>query len=142
MSTSVRGGDSYQGNDLSLSQLLTAAKRKLQHSTLDGRCVLFGNHDCRSSISDANKPCRVPADINLLEVTRQNRQSVGVTPTYRSSMPCHYRLTASSGTRLKCFAYFGPSRILLHLSIGFHKNYSPSFRVIGKKVAQTKTCSP
>ena len=47
MSTSVRGGNSYPENDLSLSQLLTAAKRKLQNTTV--RCVLFPGHLCPGS---------------------------------------------------------------------------------------------
>ena len=39
MSISVGGGESYPGRSFSISQLLYAVKKKLQVTTLDGRCV-------------------------------------------------------------------------------------------------------
>jgi len=39
MSISVGGGESYPGRSFSVSQLLYAAKKKLEGSTLAGRCV-------------------------------------------------------------------------------------------------------
>ena len=39
MSISVGDGESYPGRDLSVSQLLYAAKKKLRGLSLDGRCV-------------------------------------------------------------------------------------------------------
>jgi len=41
MSTSVRDGDPYPGNDLPLSQLSTATERKLENSTGVERCFLL-----------------------------------------------------------------------------------------------------
>ena len=44
MSISVGAGESYPGRSFSVSQLLHAAKRKLQGTTFTGRCVYSLRH--------------------------------------------------------------------------------------------------
>ena len=53
MSISLSSGETYPGCNYSLSQLLSAAKRKLQETQFGGRCV---QHSFSVSTSDTNHP--------------------------------------------------------------------------------------
>ena len=59
MSFPVGGGESYPGSNLSVSQLLDAAKRKLRDTMFCGRCV-FENNPCHLRTPSAET--QIPQD--------------------------------------------------------------------------------
>ena len=65
MSASVSNGETYPGCNYSLSQLLSAAKRKLQETQFGGRCVQYGFD---VSTSDIKNTRRVTSTVNQVEV--------------------------------------------------------------------------
>jgi hypothetical protein len=67
----VDDGESYPGSNLSLSQLLEAAKRKLQCPMPDGRCVWESYVSSHKAGAEIMRPCRTSTTIDPSKV-KQN----------------------------------------------------------------------
>ena len=70
MSTPVYNGETYPDRSFSVSQLLYAAKRKLEEVTLGGRCVRNRSHD----ISDRQNTTPQGCDDRGLESSEAKRE--------------------------------------------------------------------
>jgi len=110
MPNPVGGGESYLGQDLSLSQLLHATRKKLQDNTLSPRLVrIVAGHLTRVN-SLRSDFCRTTVTLDRKEV-KPNWKSCYCACVIADTL-FRFRSTRSNGTCWRCSVWSGRSRTL------------------------------